>query len=179
MADNIDTNVQSYSLAELLAIAGVNQVTPTEIKKNTNAYIQKYRQKNPKLAHFFEDVQTQLLHYAQGLMAKDNEDGSESGDDEDIIDVDYDQDQDPSKIYVESFTNRKNEAIYPAGETQVTDWFQNESLKQKDKNQVNKITSRVNKIKVFGNQHDPVKQEQIATTDTYSLPVKQDSLNQI
>jgi len=177
MADNIDTNVQSYSLAELLAIAGVNQVTPAEIKKNTNAYIQKYRQKNPKLAHFFEDVQMQLLHYAEGLMAKNNEDSNESGDDEDIIDINYDEDQDPSKIYVESFTNRKNEAIYPAGETQVTNWFENESLKQKDKNQENKITSRVNKIKVFGNQHDPAKQEQIATTDTYQLPVKQDSLN--
>jgi hypothetical protein len=42
---------------------------------------------------------------------------------------------------------------------------------------VDKITERKQKIGLFGNVHVPMKREQIATTDTFSLPVKQDSLN--
>jgi hypothetical protein len=70
-----------------------------------------------------------------------------------------------------------NEAIYPAAEKQITDWYENENLTQSDQNQENKITQRKQKIGVFGNQHAPMKREQIATTDTFTLPVKQDSLN--
>ena len=43
--------------------------------------------------------------------------------------------------------------------------------------QTEKITDREQKTQTFGNQHAPMDREQIATTDTYSLPVKQDSLN--
>jgi hypothetical protein len=70
-----------------------------------------------------------------------------------------------------------NEAIYPAGEEQVNEWYTNQNLTQSDKNQTDKITNREQKIQTFGNQHAPMDREQIATTDTYSLPVKQDSLN--
>ena len=44
-------------------------------------------------------------------------------------------------------------------------------------NQVNKITQRQQKIGIYGNQHVPMNREQIATTDTFNIPVKQDSLN--
>jgi hypothetical protein len=59
----------------------------------------------------------------------------------------------------------------------ITDWYENENLTQSNQNQVDKITQRKQKIGVFGNQHAQMKREQLATTDTFTLPVKQDSLN--
>jgi hypothetical protein len=78
---------------------------------------------------------------------------------------------------IEGFGTMTNEAIYGAGEKQITDWYKNQNLTQNDKTQTDKITQRKQKIQIFGNQHDTMKREQIATTDTYSVPVKQDSLN--
>ena len=80
--------------------------------------------------------------------------------------------------YVKSLDdNKKSDAIYPAGEKQISDWYNNENLTQKNQKQVDKITQRQQKIDIFGNQHVPMNREQLATTDTYNLPVKQDSLN--
>ena len=122
---DIDTNVANYTLSELLTIVGIENenVTHDEIIENTNALINKFKVKKPQLAVFFKDVQSQLLQYADGL------------------DVPSDDDTE-GKIVVEGFGNMSNEAVYPAGDKQVTDWFQNENLTQSDQNQVNKITQR-------------------------------------
>ena len=155
---SVDTNVSNYTVSELMAIIEVTDIDPEEIVKNTNVLIDKFQASNPQLSVFFMDVQSQLLQYSQGLLDEREEDLS-------------------GKIVVESFGNMSNEAIYPAGDKQVSDWYKNENLTQNDQNQVNKITNRQQKIGVFGNQHAPMNREQLATTDTYQLPVKQDSLN--
>ena len=155
---SVDTDVSNYTVSELMAIIEVTDIDPEEIVKNTNVLIDKFQASNPQLSVFFMDVQSQLLQYSQGLLAEREEDLS-------------------GKIVVESFGNMSNEAIYPAGDKQVSDWYKNENLTQNDQNQVNKITNRQQKIGVFGNQHAPMNREQLATTDTYQLPVKQDSLN--
>ena len=151
-------DVSSYSLSELMAIIEVNEIDPKEIVEKTNMLISKFKDSNPQLSVFLMDVQSQLLQYSQGLLAKREEDLS-------------------GKIVVEGFGNMANEATYPSGDKQVTDWYRNENLTQSDQNQVNKITNRQQKIQLFGNQHMPMNREQIATTDTFQLPVKQDSLN--
>ena len=158
---DIDTNVSNYTLSELLTIVGIENedVNEEEIVNKTNYLINKFKNKNPQLAVFFKDVQSQLLQYEDGLNINDDDDETEG------------------KIFVEGFGNMSNEAVYPAGNKQVTDWYENENLTQSDENQVDKITQRKQKIDIFGNQHAQMKQEQIATTDTFSLPVKQDSLN--
>jgi hypothetical protein len=157
---DIDTNVSNYTLTELLTIVDIenDELDKDEIIRKTNQFISKFKSKNPQLSVFFKDVQSQLLQYAQGLEFNNEEDTT-------------------GKIIVEGFGSMSNEAVYPAGEKQVSDWYENENLTQSDKNQVNKITQRKQKIGVFGNQHAPMNREQIATTDTYTLPVKQDSLN--
>jgi len=163
----IDTNVSNYSFSELLAIVGLDDsesVDPHAVVEKTNKLIAQFKNTNPQLAVFFKEVQSQLLQYAQGLMVDKDEDG------------DGDEDT-TNKIIVEGFDNRDNEAYYPMGERQLTDWYVNENLKQSDQNQTDKITDRKQKIQVFGNEYVPMKREQIATTDTYQLPVKQDSLN--
>ena len=155
---SVDTDVSNYTVSELMAIIEVTDIDPEEIVKNTNVLINKFQASNPQLSVFFMEVQSQLLQYSQGLLDEREEDLS-------------------GKIVVESFGNMSNEAIYPAGDKQVSDWYKNENLTQNDQNQVNKITNRQQKIGVFGNQHAPMNREQLATTDTYQLPVKQDSLN--
>ena len=157
MAD-IDLNVENYTLSELITIAGLDldYITKKDIIKNTDKLYKKFEEKNYPLAVFFLDVKSQLLQYVDSLdIPKDNEE----------------------KNIVDSFGNRTNEAVYPPLEKQEADWYENENLTQSDKNQVDKITQRKQKIGVFGNQHMPMNREQIATTDTYNLPVKQDSLN--
>ena len=155
---SINTNISDYTLYELMAIIEIEDLTPSHIIENTDFYIKKYKIKDPKLSVFFQDVQSQLLQYAEGL--EHETDNNDEG-----------------KIVVESFGNMSNNAIYPSGDKQVSDWYQNENLTQSDKNQTNKITDRKQKIKLFGNDSVPMNREQIATTDTYNLPVKQDSLN--
>jgi hypothetical protein len=153
-----DTNVYNYTLSELLDIVGIDndELNTEEIKEKTNILIKKYKNKNPKISSFFKDVQDELLHYAEGL--EPDEITNTKG-----------------KIIVEGFES--NEAIFPSGEEEIRNWYENQALKQSDKNQVEKITQRKQKIDVFGNPAVPMKREQIATTDTYQLPVKQDSLN--
>ena len=153
----IDTNVSNYTLSELIAIAGINNVDPEEIVEKTDKQIKRFKTSKPEISVFFEEIQSQLLHYAEGL--------------------EYKKSDSRGKIIVEGFGSMSNEAIYPAGEEQVNEWYTNQNLTQSDKNQTEKITDREQKIQTFGNQHAPMDREQIATTDTYSLPVKQDSLN--
>lgn len=165
--NNIDTNINNYTLSELIAIAEIENFNKEEIIENTNKYIYKFQKKNPELSIFFQKIQNQLLNYNDGLEFHNQEDNNyhDNYDDND------------EKINIEGFGGMSNEATYSAGEKQITDWFENENLTQKDKNQVNKITQRKQKIEIFGNQNVPMNRQQIATTDTFELPVKQDSLN--
>jgi hypothetical protein len=158
---NIDMDVSNYTLSELMAIIEIEDLEPKTIVENTNYWIRKYQNKNPKMSVFFKEIQSQLLQYAQGLEPNANDEDDDNTD----------------KIIVEGYTNMTNDASYPAGDDQVNDWYQNQNLTQSDQNQTNKITNRQQKIQTFGNQYVPMNREQIATTDTYNLPVKQDSLN--
>lgn len=157
--ENIDTDVSNYTLSELMAIVEVEELNPDTIIDNTNYLIKKYKTKNPAISVFFKQIQSQLLQYAQGLEP-------ESGDDDN-----------EGKIIVEGFGSMNNNAIYPSGEKMITNWYENEYLTQSDTNQTNKITDRKQKIQLFNNPQVPMNREQLATTDTYNLPVKQDSLN--
>jgi len=157
----IDTDVSNYSLSELMAIVELTDVEPKKIISRTNYFINKFKNSNPELSVFFKDVQSQLLQYSKGLEVNKRENEA----------------SDTNKIIVESFGNMSNEAIYPYGDQQVTDWYTNEVLTQSDPVQADKITDRVQKVDVFGNEYAPMNRQQIATTDTYQLPVKQDSLN--
>lgn len=164
---DFDTNVSNYTLSELLTIVEIDNehTNYDDILDKTNHLIKKFKVKNPILSNFFKEVQMQLLQYAQDLEAESDDDTTDK-----IV-------VEPRGSSVEGFGNMSNEAIYSAAEKQITDWYENENLTQSDQNQENKITQRKQKIGVFGNQHAPMNREQIATTDTFTLPVKQDSLN--
>ena len=161
---NINTNISDYTLSELMAIVGLtDDINREQIIENTKYFIDKYKNKNPELSVFFKDIQVQLLQYIENIEKHHSGDSDDEDDDE--------------KIFVEGFGNMDNEAIYPSGDNQVTEWYESQNLTQSSTNQTDKITDRKQKTQTFGNQHVPMDREQIATTDTYNLPVKQDSLN--
>ena len=164
MSSNIDTNVSNYSLSELMAIVELQGLEPDEIVKQTNKYIEKFKTSNPGLSVFFMEIQSQLLQYATSLIDPSN----------------------PEASFVEGFSSMNNDdtdqnndddAIYPAGDKQQNNWYQNQALKQSDETQDNKTTQRKQKIDVFGNDHVPMKRDQLGVNNTYSVPVSQDSLN--
>jgi hypothetical protein len=161
MASNdIDTNTSSYSLSELMAIVGVQSGDPKEITTKTNKLINKFKNTNPTLSVFFKAVQSQLLQYSQGLLYNTKHENEEN------------------KIVVEAFSDMtENAAVFPDGEKQVNNWYQNEYLKQNNTTQTDKITDRKQKIRLFGNEYVPMNREQLGVNDTYQVPVKQDSLN--
>ena len=161
---NINTNISDYTLSELIAIVGLtDDINREQIIENTKYFIDKYKNKKPELSVFFKDIRVQLLQYIENIEKHPSEDSDDEEDDE--------------KIFVEGFGNMDNEAIYPSGNNQVTEWYESQNLTQSSTNQTDKITDRKQKTQTFGNQHVPMDREQIATTDTYNLPVKQDSLN--
>ena len=164
--ENIDTDVSNYTLSELMAIVEVEDLNPDTIVDNTNYLIKKYKTKNPAMSVFFKQIQSQLLQYAQGLEPESGDDDNEGK----II-------VEPRVSSIEGFGSMNNDAIYPSGEKMITNWYENEYVTQSDTNQTNKITDRKQKIQLFNNPQVPMNREQLATTDTYNLPVKQDSLN--
>jgi hypothetical protein len=161
--NNIDTNIQNYTLPELMAIVELQDLEPNEIARKTNSYIKKFEKKDPILSAFFVELQSQLLLYSKGLITPEETDDTTG---KIVVDVNKD----------EGFQNM-NDAYNPSNNQQQSDWDENQYLEQDDPNQTNKITNRQQKIQTFGNNQVPMKQQQIATTDTFNLPVKQDSLN--
>ena len=187
----MDTNVLNYTIDELLAIIEIDDLTDTdEIQYKTNNLIRKFEVTNPKLSIFFRSVQKRLIqngHYDNDIHNEDmhnedihNEDmHNEDINNEDINNEDMhnedinneDMHHDAHNDYIESYQNMN------ISTDQVQTWYKNQYLKQPDTTQTDKITDRQNRIELFDNPQVPMKREQIATTDTYTLPVKQDSLN--
>lgn len=62
-------------------------------------------------------------------------------------------------------------------EKQVTNWWQNEALKQDDEVQANKVTDREQKIEVFNDSHLPMKRERLGVNNTFNVSVAQGNLN--
>lgn len=166
MSSNIDTNVSNYSLSELMAIVELQELSsPNQIVKQTNKYITKFKTSNPTLSTFFMEIQSQLLQYSSNLVDPSNTEAS----------------------FVEGFSSMNNnddtdqtndqDASYPAGDQQQSNWYQNEALKQSDDNQDDKTTQRKQKIDVFGNDYVPMNRQQLGVNNTYNVPVSQDSLN--
>lgn len=149
---NFDTNISNYSLAELMTIVQLDNLDPKEIVKVTNKLISKFKNSDPQLATFFRQMQSQLLQFSMNLLDKDTDN-------------------------VEGFEMMQDEAIFPLGEKQTSNWINNQALKQDDSVQSDKNTERKQKIDVYSNVHVPMKREQLGVNNNFQLPVAQDSLN--
>lgn len=175
---NIDTNISHYNINELMAIINIEDLNAEEIVRKTNTLIRKFKITNPTLSIFFQKIQNKLLFYparTDNINNSDEEDEqNEENEEEERPNIEnfqnmQDKNKDKKDKKDKKDTNDKN--------NQVNTWYRNEYIKQDDPSQTDKITNRQNTTKTFANQHVPMKREQIATTDTFDLPVKQDSLN--
>jgi hypothetical protein len=199
------TNVEDYTLSELMAIVGLEDLDDkNEILRQTNKYIAKFQKSDPTLSAFFTSVQGQLLQYfnIDDSDAVDATEGNEGIEGNEATDGSKQQQQQQrtsssSSTSTKSKTKTKNttnssaassvgvgvatktdlDQIYPVGEKQTDDRYENEYLRQSDSNQTEKITERKQKIQVYGNQHVPMSREQLGVNDNFVVPVKQDSLN--
>jgi hypothetical protein len=166
MSENIDTKVSNYSLSELMAIVELEDLKPNEIVKQTNKYINKFKTSNPTLSTFFMEIRSQLLQYSTNLIDPKNKAASFVEGFTSINDEEDDEDE------------KAEDAKYPEGEKQQTNWYENQALPQEDdKTQSDKVTQRKQKIDVYGNSHVPMNREQLGVNNNFNLDVAQDSLN--
>ena len=65
---NVDTDVNNYTVSDLLIILDLDEVNSDDITEKTDFYINKFNDENNReMASFFQDVQNTLLEYAYGL----------------------------------------------------------------------------------------------------------------
>ena len=65
---NVDTDVNNYTVSDLLIILDLDEVNSDDITEKTEFYINKFNDENNReMASFFQDVQNTLLEYADGL----------------------------------------------------------------------------------------------------------------
>lgn len=149
MSSNIDTNISNYTLLELMAIVGLEDLDRDDINTKTDFYIQKYKKNDPTLATFFQSIQTKLLQYENNSSSKKNENNN------------ADENEDDTNLNV-----------------QTENWYTNEYQVQPNNNTQNdKITERKQKIDIYENIHVPMTQQQLGVNNTYNVPVAQDTLN--
>jgi hypothetical protein len=161
---SIDTNVSHYTIAELLAIIEVDDLSQTEqIIRQTEAYGKKYGKNQPELGLFFQDIKQRLLQ---------EEEEEEETREEETREKETREEETREKETREKETREKE-----TREKEVQDRFTNEYLSQHDQTELNKITKRKNKVRLYEDPHIPMTREQLGVSDNFTVPVKQDSLN--
>ena len=144
-----DPDITHYTFAELLAILQLQDTsTFDDMIDATENLIQKYyNEGNAGMMTFFQGVQDRL---SQEWFSVSPQDDDEEG----------------------NGNNNNSLAI------QTELWDKNQVLTQSSINQVKKITQRKRQTEVYEDDvHYPMKREQLGVNDTFTLPVKQDTLN--
>jgi hypothetical protein len=74
MSNKIDTNINNYSLSELLTILELDTPNRENVVETTNYYITKFQKENNEMmTTFFQDIQNELLEYVEGLETSSND----------------------------------------------------------------------------------------------------------
>ena len=69
---SIDTNIENYTISELLTILNLEDFDVEQITEKTNQYIDKFtKEKKPEMISFFQEMQSVLLNYAEDLETSD------------------------------------------------------------------------------------------------------------
>jgi hypothetical protein len=154
--NNVDLDVTNYTPEELFTILELNEeyATKEDVINNTDIFIQQFNNdENADMATFFQDIQFVLNDYIDSIENTQTE------------------------YEVKDGANDETDYEYSSATKQTSNWFQNQSLKQNDTNQSNKVTERKQKIDVYNNPHLPMKQEQLGVNNNFNVPVAQDTLN--
>jgi hypothetical protein len=64
----VDTNIDNYTVSEMLTILDLDSIDPEKIESKTDYYINKFTKENdPDMVNFFQDMKESLLDYAEQL----------------------------------------------------------------------------------------------------------------
>ena len=162
---DIDTNINNYSITELMMIIDIPYLNEDDVIEKTDFYIHKFAKSNPKLASFFADIQDKLMDHI-------NETQNYEPDPE----INFSS-EDPETYSNPNSTKYQDFEDLDEKEAEINEWISKNNLEQDDPIQTSKITDRTNKVQTFEDTRFPMKREQLATTDMFNLPVKQDTLN--
>ena len=158
MSDNkMNTNIEDYSIEDLLAILNIQENTPTpfKIKDVANTLISNLKTENKQnLAVFVEKARDKIIASLNSI-ADDEED---EGDGEDEINIQYDEN------------------------TQQGNWWQNQYPEQADINERIKPTDRKQKVEIFdkdGIQNNAfvMNRERLGVLQSHPIPVVQGTIN--
>lgn len=166
--NDIDTNIQNYTISELMVLLDLQQdeLTADNIMSSAQQYINMVSKAGKKkLAIFFNEVEQRLLAYIDGDPSFDNE----QMDGEDESEEDEEEDEEEKQVLDSEENNIQGE--------QASEWLKNQYLKQNNENQMNKVTQREQKIEVFDNQQVPLKRQQLGINNTFDVPVAQGIMN--
>jgi hypothetical protein len=76
---SIDTNIENYTIPEMLTILSLEDIDVEQITEQTNEYIEKFtKEKKPDLVIFFKEMQSVLLNYAEELETSEDAASSNS-----------------------------------------------------------------------------------------------------
>lgn len=76
---SIDTNIDNYTIPEMLTILSLEDIDVEQITEQTNEYIEKFtNEKKPDLVIFFKEMQSVLLNYAEELETSEDAASSNS-----------------------------------------------------------------------------------------------------
>ena len=139
---SLDTNVDNYTIGELMSIFNIDYLNKDQINTSFERLNQQMISggKDANLITFINDIKSKLIQYNDSV-------------------------------------NKNNLYVNESSEKQTDEWWKYEALPQKDKTQKDKITDRIEKIDVYNDQHVPMKRDQLGVSNTYDVPIAQDSLN--
>jgi len=70
---SIDTNIDNYTISDLLTILDIDQPTYENVTETTSNFIDRFtNEKRPEMVTFFLDMQSKLLEYVDELETSDN-----------------------------------------------------------------------------------------------------------
>ena len=160
MDDDVDRNIDNYSLNELLTILNlpsVNILTASEINQTCEKIINKLnREKKYELVNFFEKARQKLLNLISSSPSQNQDEEEEEDEEEEGEDDEYD-----------AAYNNDQEKISPIFPPQTN-----------NPNEMNKYTNRDNTVKVENEtSHFVMQQQRIGVIDSRPIPIIQGNLN--
>lgn len=149
----LDTDINNYTIDDLLVIFGIQDPTPQELNIVSNKMINKMIEDNNKdVAVFLQKAKAKLF-------------------DELFNDIDMDTDTDTEDVLFNQQTDNK-----------FNDWWENQYPNKQKESQPLKAVDRNHRVQLFNsdsqeNSRNVMKQERLNVAETFSVPVAQGYIN--
>ena len=175
----MDTNIENYSIEDLLAILNIHDENPTQlqVKDEANKIIAKLKfERKPELVEFIAEARDKVI----GMITY------EEGDEDQV----YEEEALDGQVYEGQVYGGQDEAILNADKdniqndesTQQGNWWQNQYPAQKDEVERTKPTDRKQKVEIFdkeGKQNNAfvMNRERLGVLQSHPIPVVQGTIN--